>query len=142
VPRRALKADDLTVTCAVIDGQRVLRIFRPRGAVLTTRCLLTLRLAYDASAICDPEGETQVVNRTHTRSLFELLRVPVRDDIPDMVAEATAERTAAVSPTTLMVIIAGSVRSLPTRITCAVFTIASAASMAPMSPFVSTRPSA
>ncbi|OGL37686.1 hypothetical protein A3E49_01080 [Candidatus Saccharibacteria bacterium RIFCSPHIGHO2_12_FULL_49_19] len=94
MPRRALKADDLTVTCAVIDGQRVLRIFRPRGAVLTTRCLLTLRLAYDASAICDPEGETQVVNRTHTRSLFELLRVPVRDDIPDMVAEATAERTA------------------------------------------------
>jgi hypothetical protein len=92
--RQALKPGDLTVTCAVVNGQRVLRVFRPRAAVLTTECFRTLRLAYDASGICDPEEETQVVNRTHTRTLFELVRVPLRDDIPDEVAMAHSEKVA------------------------------------------------
>jgi hypothetical protein len=66
----------------------------------------------------------------------------VRGDVGAVKAATDAGAAAATSPTHLMVIKAGATFSLPIILILAAFAIASAASIAPTNPLVSTKPRA
>jgi len=92
---KILKASDLMVTCGTEDGYRVLRICRPRGAAgLTPKQLGRLVLVFDGSGLCPTGKETLKRNCTNKscKKRFELLTVPLREDVPDRTATSIARR--------------------------------------------------
>lgn len=83
--KATLSADDITVTCGLVNGRRVLRVCRPRGGPsLAPKQLGIMQLAFDESSLC-PSGGTAQRNRTNPncKKLFDMLLVPIGENLPD-----------------------------------------------------------